>query len=152
VLGPAVRGQTVRDRPNRRHRTFSRSFASPGGTYLPCVEFPRPLNQSEKDTTRAILTGAGVDQLERLCEQVEHAEATSPCGCGCPSVFITVDPAGASPTTHTDRVVVDAQYDGGAVDVCIEDGWISNLEVHWQTPETPTRFPAVSAFRSFAIE
>jgi hypothetical protein len=109
------------------------------------MSFPRPLTETEKAVTLRVLELGEVAEMPILRSQVEAAIAASPCPCPCPSLALDVDRERATPTSYSGRPVAEAYYDGGAVMVWVDDGWLSNLEIHWWSDETPAQFPPLDS-------
>jgi hypothetical protein len=125
-----------------------------GANYDRGVSYPRPLTEHEKAVAWTILSGAAVDELDVLREQLDAAVATDRCTCGCPSIGIAVDAALARPTTYSGRPVAEVPWKDGAIMVWIDDGWLSNLEIYgWlgveDGDEPPDEFPDPSDLRGF---
>jgi hypothetical protein len=94
------------------------------------MTYPRPLTEHEKAVAWTILSGAEVDELDVLREQLDAAVATDRCTCGCPSLGIAVDSTRARPTSYSGRPVAEVPWKDGAIMVWIDDGWLSNLEIY----------------------
>jgi hypothetical protein len=115
--------------------------------YVRRVSYPRPLNETEKAVLLRVFELNGARELDALTEQVEAGIATRPCDCPCPSVSLAVDRARARPIAHHGRLELEVYYDGGAVMVWVDDGWLSNLETMWWSDDPPREFPALDGLR-----
>ena len=105
-------------------------------------EAPRPLTEDESVLLQAILSHdfPGVEQLRA---QARDLRAKSSCACGCGSIFLLPRGEGlsASSRQHTVPVsghVLDDHGDvvGGVV-LWLEEGFLSQLEVHWNDNPIP---------------
>jgi hypothetical protein len=113
------------------------------------MSFPRPLTDAEKSVTWSILSGAGVDELDVVRQQLEAAVATDQCDCGCPTIGIAVDAARARPTSYSGRPVAETPWEHGSIMVWIDDGWLSNLEIYGWEDEAPSEWPDPATFGEF---
>lgn len=134
-LGPEEIGEVINSRP----------------------ELPRPLLEEERDTLMALLNYADFDGRDALLVQAESARAEWLCGCGCATVNLQVDP-GARSAGQTYRPipneadVLDGEGESiGGVIVFADEGYLSNLEVHWYfEPISP--FPPLDRLRLYTLD
>jgi hypothetical protein len=110
---------------------------------------PRPLTADEHDLIEAML-GAVRSGVSRYIGQLESLEVVGGCGCGCPSIDITVvsDPGDGKPTPV---ILADAVSPGGVpvgVILWARGGRLSGLEVHpWEGAEV-IRLPRTETLRN----
>jgi hypothetical protein len=107
-------------------------------------ELPRPLLPEERTTLLALLNHADFEGRDALIAQVASTRVDSYCGCGCATVGLTVDPAALSAgVTYrpipNDAAVTDGNGEPlGGIIVFADDGYLSNLEIHWyEEPISP---------------
>lgn len=121
-------------------------------------ENPRALAESERRTLCALLDHADFPGRDALRAQVPHARVVGYCPCGCATVKLAVNPQMAAPADVTSRVpgnelrVFDeGGTEAGGVILFVDDGYLSQLEIHtWFDPICPfppseLLIPAVSA-------
>jgi hypothetical protein len=100
-------------------------------------ELPRPLLPEERATLLALLNYADFEGRDALLGQVEFARVTWYRGCGWATVNLTVDrslpSAGRTyrPIPNEAHIVDTNGEPAGGVIVFADDGYLSNLEVHW---------------------
>jgi hypothetical protein len=93
--------------------------------------YPRPLTVDEHDLIEAML-GALRSGVSRYIGQLESAEVIGGCGCGCPSVDLTVASTVAD-ATPSPILLADAESPEGVpvgVILWARGGCLSGLEVH----------------------
>ena len=112
------------------------------------VEENRSLSEREREVLDFML---GVDdpRLEPLRRQASTATVSGHCGCGCPTIGLTVDRTQARPAHGLGHAAVDARRRGayGAPDYCelilfVRDGLLSSLELvcyERPIPEFPSK-------------
>jgi hypothetical protein len=105
--------------------------------------FPRPLTEGEHDLIEALL-GAVRSGVGRYIGQLESAEVVGECGCGCPSIDLTVGAEG-SDGPPSPLILADAESPEGVpvgVIVWARGGRLSGLEVHPWDGSQFIRLPA----------
>jgi hypothetical protein len=84
---------------------------------------------------------------DALKKQVDVAEATGGCTCGCATIDLGVDAARARPAEVSNRVPVDAYAHARHGDetfgliLFVDDGYISGLEIYGTISDPPKEFP-----------
>jgi hypothetical protein len=118
------------------------------------AELPRPLLPEERVTLLALLNYADFDGRDALLEQVDSTRADWLCGCGCATVNLQVDPSAPSCGRTYRAIPNEAEvFDNGGesiggIIVFADDGYLSNLEVHWYfEPISP--FPPLDRLRLY---
>ena len=106
--------------------------------------FPRSLTAEESSILLRLLDAPGVGEREALKEQAAAAFASEPCGCGCPSVSLSVDPSRARRVSYTARPVASADWPDGGIMVFVDEGWLSLLEIWWHEQQPHAWPPAAS--------
>ncbi len=112
-------------------------------------EYPRPLTVDEHDLIEALL-GAVRSGVSRYIGQLELLEVVGGCGCGCPSIDISVvsDAADGKPTPV---ILADAESPGGVpvgVILWARGGRLSGLEVHPWDGTDVIRLPRPETLRN----
>ena len=112
-------------------------------------EFPRPLSESERDVLTALLSfdfrGAA-----KLRKQVPNVQVIGMCGCGCPTIVMSVIDAPRAPKKRVSLPLPnDFQSLGsdpgappGWIMLFTRDGFLSGMEYYTADGEIPTRWPS----------
>jgi hypothetical protein len=111
------------------------------------LEEPRPLGEVERHLLDFLL--AGPRGRPELRAQAGSAEVVAGCSCGCPSVWLSVDPDAPTATIDASYYSLTAWGRNPAgeevqVTAHVLDGRLDELEL-WAGREGPTQLPAVSA-------
>lgn len=111
---------------------------------------PRPLSESELELIEALLGGAGTSG-GRYLGQVARLEASGACGCGCPSIGLTVGEKEREGRARP-LIMADAESPEGVpvgVILWVRGGALSGLEVHpWNGMDT-VRLPLPESLVNF---
>lgn len=112
---------------------------------------PRPLRTEEQEMLMFLLEGdfPGADIL-RL--QVEHTTVDTRCGCGCPSIGLSVDQARAPSAVFHDQIPVEAlsvseEPTDPAVLLFVRDGYLEDLELMWLSDVPPSTWPDLKSLK-----
>lgn len=111
--------------------------------------YPRPLTADEHDLIEAML-GAVRSGVSRYIGQLESAEVVGSCGCGCPSIELTVDSAGAG-SSPIPVILADAESPEGVpvgIILWARGGCLSGLEVHPWDGSDVIRLPHAESLRN----
>lgn len=111
--------------------------------------YPRPLTVDEHDLIEAML-GALRSGVSRYIGQLESAEVIGGCGCGCPSVDLTVASTVAD-ATPSPILLADAESPEGVpvgVILWARGGCLSGLEVHPWDGSDVIRLPLAETLRN----
>ncbi len=109
----------------------------------------RPLSQEEEKLLRWTLEH-GSDEARAYLPQIEGIRAKSSCGCGCPSISLTVLDNVPAAVAGKDRIIVDLQgrtAEGASVGLLIfqDEGKLSELEVYSYDDEGKFGFPTIES-------
>jgi hypothetical protein len=104
---------------------------------IPCA--PRPLSSEELALAEFLLSVEfrGRDELHK---QLESAQVTGTCECGCGTILIRVNGA-TDNAAATERVVVEAYGKGVDVLMYVRDGALSSIEIVDHGDARPLRYP-----------
>jgi hypothetical protein len=101
----------------------------------------------ERELLLMLLPEDGFPDVGVYRTQVEHAIVTGLCGCGCPTVYLEIDPVLAPRAGfHGDPLLpyTARTREGDAVQqllVFAREGWLESLELSWTTMTPPLEFP-----------
>ena len=111
---------------------------------------PRPLLQEERNLLSFLLQ-ADFPGAETLRSQVEHTTVVSRCGCGCPSVGLSVDKTNSEPAMFYDDIPVEGlpveEPTGPAVLLFVRDGYLDDLELMYLSDAPPSDWPDLSRLK-----
>src|SRR5687768_6764224 len=115
----------------------------------PAEQFPRSLAPREAEVLDFILS---VDdrRVEPLRGQRATAVVTGMCGCGCASIYLEVDRTQSQPAEIcrqpiSARPAANLANGTCGIDLFLDEGWLSLLEICW-IEEPPPDFPPVTSF------
>lgn len=112
---------------------------------------PRPLRPVERDLLVFLLQAEFPGSTD-LRSQVDHATVVSRCGCGCPSVGLSVDKESAPPAMFYDDIPVEGlpveEPTDPAVLLFVRDGYLDDLELMYLTDKPPPEWPPISKLKA----
>jgi hypothetical protein len=112
---------------------------------------PRPLRPEERDLLLFLLQGDDFPGREVLLSQVDHTTVVSRCGCGCPSVGLSVDRSSTQPAVFYDDIPVEGVPVGEPTDpavlLFVRDGYLDDLEMMYLTEKPPSEWPPLSQLK-----
>ena len=104
---------------------------------IPCA--PRPLSPEELELAKFLLSAEFRGRNE-LHKQLESAQVTGTCECGCGTICIRVNDLIEKAAT-TERVVVEAYGKGVDVLMFVRDDTLSSIEIVDHGDARPLRYP-----------
>ncbi|KUI29352.1 hypothetical protein [Mycobacterium sp. GA-2829] len=112
---------------------------------------PRNLTVSEAELLRFLLPEGAFPDVGIYRDQVAHARVIGGCGCGCPSIALSVDPRARRARFHGDPLLpVEAEGAGAdfvQVLVFARAGWLEYLELVCFDGPALRAFPPASGLR-----
>jgi hypothetical protein len=107
------------------------------------TDYPRALTEREAAVI-ARLVAVQPAPLRAIYEaQAATAQVESACGCGRPTIDLTVDASRAPRAGDDPRwEIANAQSPVGPIILVVSEGWLECLELlYWDGPTAPTAFP-----------
>lgn len=107
----------------------------------------RPLNDAERAVLDLLLEGS-FDGVEELRVQAATAFVSGRCGCGCPTVYVTVAPDTPPAPIASRLVPVAARVSPltdeppGEIILFLDDGRLTSMEYVFYSDQPPTHWPA----------